>query len=721
MEFFLKRPSVDRKFGTKFSGFPLRSTLILAIVIVALLSSGSVALIVFTSGSSAIQRLWQGLSKQLADSTVYRTALYLDTAAPFATTSTQLVDKGVVRPDAKDPLPFFDYALASLDANANFTWISFSTTEGTYMTVYRHPDLGRVAEIRNIIGQNADGTPKTQLSRYAPEEQGWKLLASWEGSYDPRQRAWWKQALQHPDGSWSDPYLFWSRHQPGLMYMQPQEVKGTVTGVWAVEYEISYLSQFLKTLDFSEHGEVYLVADNGLVVATPNFRVVKAQTQGNNTEVNPIFNAQEHPNPWLAHGWKEYQNAKQDMPTFEFQEDGQNFLGVIQHFPKSTKIPWVVIIVAPENDFFGNLYRGAWLSLAQAAAWCLLIATLGGVLFGKISSALARIAKTMNVLSTFQFGQSTTPENVSLLQEVNIMSDALGRLQNSLFSFGKYVPRDLVSDLLLSGTEATLGGKKENITLLFADLVNFTTLSEKYPTDLVVELLGRYFNMVSEVVNLHHGVVDKYIGDAVMAFWGTPHPLEHHELYACRSALDMQKRMKEINEHLPTQQVPALSHRIGINTGNVIVGNIGSQTRINYTAMGDPVNLASRLEALNRVLGTEILVGQDTAEAVQDEMLLRPLGRIAVKGKTQAALAYELVGEKKDASPELEAFIAAYADALQAFVDRDFAAALPLFQKCTSSPRGPDAPSLFMVQLCQKFITKPPEATWEGIIVMKEK
>ncbi len=709
---------MSKSFGTKFSGFPLRSTLILAIVLVALLSSASVGIIAFTSGSTAIQRLWQGLSKQLADNTVYRTTLYFSTAAPFTMASTELVSKGVVQPEAKNPLPFFDYALASLDANPNFTWISFSTIEGSYMTVYRHPELGRVAEIRSIIGENEDGSPKTTLSRYAPEEMGWKLLETWEGSYDPRKRAWWKQALEHPQGSWSDPYLFWSRHQPGLMYMQPQEIEGKVAGVWAVEYEISYLSQFVKTLDFSEHGQVYLVADNGLVVATPNFRVVKAEEQGS---TDPIFHAKEHPNEWLVHGWQEYQNAKQDMPTFQFEDQGQTFLGVIQHFPKSSKIPWVVIIVAPESDFFGHLYRGAWLSLAQAAAWCIVIATLGGILFGKISSALARIAKTMNVLSTFKFGKSTTPESVSLLQEVNIMSDALGRLQNSLFSFGKYVPSDLVSDLLLSGTEATLGGKKENITLLFADLVNFTTLSEKYPTDLVVELLGRYFNMVSEVVNLHHGVVDKYIGDAVMAFWGTPHPLEHHELHACRAALDMQKKMHSINQHLPSAQVPILSHRIGINTGNVIVGNIGSQTRINYTAMGDPVNLASRLEALNRILGTQILVGQDTAEAVQNEMLLRPLGKIAVKGKTQAAFVYELVADKKDALPEQEEFITQYADALQYFIDKDFTRALPLFQKCSTSPRGQDAPSLFMTQICQKFINTPPDATWEGIIVMKEK
>jgi adenylate cyclase len=210
------------------------------------------------------------------------------------------------------------------------------------------------------------------------------------------------------------------------------------------------------------------------------------------------------------------------------------------------------------------------------------------------------------------------------------------RAQETKRAFAQYVPAEVVNRLIEQPELLELGGEERELTLLFADLANFTTMSEKLAPRAVVAILGRYFDAMSTVIYRHGGTVDKYIGDGIMAFWGAPLPDERHAERALQAAIDMQQRFGKLARRLGRRGGPVMSMRIGIHTGNVIVGNVGSRARFAYTAIGDAVNLASRLEGANKAYGTSILLSEATVRHLHGRVPLRPVDSVMVKGRTDA-------------------------------------------------------------------------------------
>ncbi len=207
-------------------------------------------------------------------------------------------------------------------------------------------------------------------------------------------------------------------------------------------------------------------------------------------------------------------------------------------------------------------------------------------------------------------------------------------------AFAQYVPAEVVHRLIEQPELLELGGEERELTLLFADLANFTTISEKLAPRAVVAILGKYFDAMSTVIYRHGGTVDKYIGDGIMAFWGAPLPDERHADRALQAAIDMQQRLAKLARSLGRRGGPAMAMRIGIHTGNVIVGNVGSRARFAYTAIGDAVNLASRLEGANKAYGTSILLSEATVRHLEAQVRLRPVDLVMVKGRTDAVTIY---------------------------------------------------------------------------------
>jgi adenylate cyclase len=203
-------------------------------------------------------------------------------------------------------------------------------------------------------------------------------------------------------------------------------------------------------------------------------------------------------------------------------------------------------------------------------------------------------------------------------------------------AFAQYVPAEVVNRLIEQPELLELGGEERELTLLFADLANFTSMSEKLAPRAVVAILGKYFDAMSTVIYRHGGTVDKYIGDGIMAFWGAPLPDDRHAERALQAAVDMQQRFGKLARRLGKKGGPVMSMRIGIHTGNVIVGNVGSRARFAYTAIGDAVNLASRLEGANKAYGTSILLSEATMRHLKGRVPLRPVDSVLVKGRTDA-------------------------------------------------------------------------------------
>ncbi|MFC7459407.1 CHASE2 domain-containing protein [Hydrogenophaga defluvii] len=207
--------------------------------------------------------------------------------------------------------------------------------------------------------------------------------------------------------------------------------------------------------------------------------------------------------------------------------------------------------------------------------------------------------------------------------------------------FAQYVPPEVVSELVAHPELMRLGGETRELTVMFTDLASFTTLAERLDPQHTVAVLTEYFNTMTAIVHRHHGTVDKFIGDAVMAFWGAPLPVPDHARHAVDAAIEMQQAMAAMVTRLQAQGLPPIGMRIGIHSGPAVVGNIGSETRFSYTAIGDTVNLAARLEGANKAFGTGILLSASTAALLgHDAPLLRPLADVVVKGKTAAVRVY---------------------------------------------------------------------------------
>jgi adenylate cyclase len=321
-----------------------------------------------------------------------------------------------------------------------------------------------------------------------------------------------------------------------------------------------------------------------------------------------------------------------------------------------------------------------------------------------------------------QFVLNSEPVTSSSLYEVEQMGQALDRMKTSLRSFAKYVPIDLVRRLHQSGREATLGGQTARMSVLFSDVVGFTGISERTPIEALVEALAVYLEEMESVISAHGGIVDKYIGDAVMAFWGAPiHDQPEHAKGACAAALEYLRREEQRRSQPNRAGELHLEGRMAIHTGEALVGNFGSQRRIAYTAIGDTVNLASRLEALNRRYGTRVLISETTRDAVADAFELRLVDHVATYGRAGGIRIYELLAQAGDLNERQRAVRRAYEDGFARYLRRDWRGASEQFQKALALSDGQDGPSRALLARCEAFEQSPPPPDWKGVFVLTEK
>jgi class 3 adenylate cyclase len=232
----------------------------------------------------------------------------------------------------------------------------------------------------------------------------------------------------------------------------------------------------------------------------------------------------------------------------------------------------------------------------------------------------------------------------SSISEVNDMIEATDKVKTGLRSFSKYVPDKVVKQLITQGKDAKIGGEKENVTILFSDIEGFTSISENNDTQEVVTALNEYFDIYVQCLEENGATVDKFIGDAVMAFWNAPSKVDNHEFVAVKTAMEIVKEIDTLNQKWKSEGKKFIfKTRIGINSGEVIVGNIGSTNRINYTVTGDPVNLASRLEMANKQYNTKILVGENVYNKTKESIDYNYIDTVKVKGKEVYVKVYQPV------------------------------------------------------------------------------
>ncbi|MEN0057702.1 MAG: adenylate/guanylate cyclase domain-containing protein [Bdellovibrio sp.] len=283
-------------------------------------------------------------------------------------------------------------------------------------------------------------------------------------------------------------------------------------------------------------------------------------------------------------------------------------------------------------------------------------------------------------------------------------------------TFAKYVSPAIVDEVLKAPENLELGGRKQRMTVFFSDVRGFTTLSETLDPQKLSEVLNRYLTPMTEIVFHNKGTLDKYMGDAVMAFFGAPIPYENHAQEACRTALQSLRKLEQLRAEFQKEGLPPLDMGIGINTGEMSVGNMGSRIVRNYTVMGDAVNLGSRLEGINKEYGTRVIISEFTYEDVKDRFVCREIDKVKVKGKNKPVRIYELIAEGKVETSRqemLSSFDAAYAS----YQNGDFKQALSQFEMLSEK----DPVSAVYKERCHEFISNPPSSDWDGVFVMNRK
>jgi adenylate cyclase len=331
------------------------------------------------------------------------------------------------------------------------------------------------------------------------------------------------------------------------------------------------------------------------------------------------------------------------------------------------------------------------------------------VLFGQWNTIIQVSTPILVILLTF--GGHTIYRYILSQHEKKMITGA----------FAHYVPAKVVDQILADPEKLTLGGEEREVTVMFTDIAGFTTISERLKPAELVKLLNEYLTEMTDIVLAHDGIIDKYEGDAIMAEFGMPVPYDNHALMACKTAIEMQKKLRKLREKWQKEGRPPLSARIGINTGEVIVGNMGSRDVFDYTVMGDPVNLGSRLEGANKFYGTDIMISEFTQDYVKDEFYTRELDLIKVKGKDKPIKVFQLMTSKKDkVSEDFLKMLDTYEKGLEHYKVQEWNEAIDCFEACLKFvPEDP--PTVEYRSRCIEYKFNSPGPEWDGITVMTEK
>ncbi|SHM46373.1 Adenylate cyclase, class 3 [Bradyrhizobium lablabi] len=411
---------------------------------------------------------------------------------------------------------------------------------------------------------------------------------------------------------------------------------------------VNVLSRFLEKHRASAHSTT-LIADrnNGKIIAFPD-KQKGVRIENGALKIATLADIDD-PEVREAHR----QHARTGANNFVFQSptNGGDFIAAFANFPGGFGQPWQVITLTPIDDFVGTLKKTNRLMMIVIIG--LTVIELFFIFFAsrRLSRPVENVSRQLQAIESLNFDTPARPP--SNIQEIAKLESAASLLRSSLKSFSSFVPLDVVRQLIKSGIPLTLGVEPRFLTVFFSDLENFSSHSETLaPDDLLVQI-STYLEEVSSAISQEGGTVDKFIGDGIMAFWNAPVERPDHILRACAAALRAARRMERVNDAWEAEGRPRIHIRIGLNCATVLVGNVGSSTRLSYTALGDGVNVAARLEGINKLFGTTICISDSIFDQVQADIVARPLKRVQVKGRKTEFMIYELLALRASDDPDL--------------------------------------------------------------------
>jgi adenylate cyclase len=543
-------------------------------------------------------------------------------------------------------IPLFKAALQELP-QVDSVYAGFEN--GAWLQVRRIGELSEEQRGRLRATPGADiainlvrPTPSGELPmrRVFEDQQGNEVgqLDLWKYGYDARKRPWYRETMKADRSLVSSPYLAFSIGAPVITVSAP--LRGKVPGILAADLKLDSFSDFVQAQRPGEHGIVLIFDSTGSLIAHPNFAQFVADAMTHPSQPQ-LPNIKEIKSGVVAavlqrsDGRDHYDGSIRD-------DQGRDYLFRVAKFTLGEQYNASILLLAAQEDFAQDVRRlqftGLILAIIACAAFIPAIWIFGSGMSQSVKSITAQAVKLQKL------GPPDASPVASRIKEIHELGGAMELAQRAIWSFAHFVPREIVQRIIDKSISTELGGVREEITVVFTDVRDFTTIAESADPDILMVQTSRYFSVLTEAFLAEGGTVDKFIGDAVMVFWNAPDPQPDHVERACRAALAGRAACEKLNAQFEAEGLKPFFTRFGIHVGEAVVGNLGSTERMNYTALGNTVNLAARLEGLNKQFGTAILVSEAVYLRVQHCFQFRPLESVIAKGMTKGTRVFELVG-----------------------------------------------------------------------------
>ena len=562
-----------------------------------------------------------------------------------------------------------------------------------------------------------DQSPGERSSSYIYLAKWYDIVGVERGpaEYDPRKRPWFEKAVASDQTVMSPVYVFTSTGRPGLTLSHRATIDDGVTiGVAGADISLDSLSAFLAQRRVGKHGRTFIMDSGGRLVGYSDPSKSIRQV-GDKVE---LVNAADVSDPVVAAAV----HRRNDGAGDNFRavlSDGKEYLVSFAAIPGTFGDTWTAGVIVQLDELVAP-FRKASVRILAIGTGVVVVAIFAIFLFSRVLTRRLQVvvAETERIRGFDLDGEFSMR---SRIVEIDDLARAVAAMKNSLGSFGAYVPKALVKSIVMSGMPIAVGGERRPLTVMFTDIKEFTSGTESMQPEDVLADLSRYFDAVSHAVHDHGGTIDKYIGDAVMAMWNAPAAIPDHAAKACRAMLACRAATRDFRFG---NGAPAYT-RFGLHTGEMVVGNVGSRDRMQYTTLGAEVNLASRVEALNKVYGSQLLVTDAVANEVGDQFLFRSLDRVVPAGTSNPIELLELLGERDPngefaATPADFALVEEWDRCLAIYRARSWPQAVAAFERFLALHPEDGAARLY-IDRCRKYAETPPPADWDGAQIFKRK
>jgi len=601
-------------------------------------------------------------------------------------------------------------------------YVGFGGTGNFYQVIKLPPTLKKLGPSPGPLPDDAryaarllDATSGARADSFIIYSDWGNVIQVYRGppDYDPRVRPWYKGALATADVALSDAYVFASSGLVGLTVSQRVTTStGIDIGVVGADITLDTLSEFLKNAQVGSSGLVFLIDGEGRLIGHPDPTMGVQTADGKVT----LAEATEVADPLVADAVAAWRARGTD--DFEAPLGPERTMHLVSFTPVETDFGqhWTIGIVVDKDELTAPL-RAASYRILIAGALVIAIALIAVfVLSRMLTEPLQNVVAETEKIQAFDLEGDLRGQ--SIIAEVQQLTNAVATMKRSLRSFSAYVPKELVRRIVSDESGGADAPRRQPLTVMFSDIKDFTNAAERMAPEQVANMLTDYFERMSSAIRKTDGIVDKFIGDGVMAIWNAPIPDPEHVRHGCLALLMCRGIDRAFHAELYRSDAEPLSTRLSLHTGEAVVGSVGSTDRIQYSAFGNTVNLASRLESLNKVYGTQLLVSEQVEAKARDHFVFRYLDTVVAAGTTVPIRIFELVGERDRqaeyaATPDDLAYCCEWEAAMQLYGARDWPAARTAFAALAAA-RPADAAAELMVERCARFVEAPPPYDWDG-------